>query len=242
MILSTKKQFLRRALFCLFVVSVVFGAVLNFANKTDEQDATAVSGDGDEVRLIFNENDKIFYGERREYGHQVEGDRGATHWFTTSTQYNGDYDAYCAQPTKKPLAGKFEVRLLDDNDPDTPASLRAVYKMMRLMIFAGTNGGPGAVGHADMQAAAARHALYLENGVGSRIDISASGQISFRTAHAGVQITSNGAIVFTPDLDIIAYCKVEAQSFKARNGATGTFTTANGKTVTVTDGIITNIS
>lgn len=158
MILSTKKQFLRRAFFGFFVLGVISCAVLGFMNRTDKQDTFAASEDGDKVTLTFDPNDKIYYGQRREDGdHQIEGDRGATHKFGTSTQYNGNYDAYCSQPTKKPLAGTFRVRLLDDDDPE----IQNIYKMMKLMIFAGTNGGPGASDKPAMQAEATRVMNYL---------------------------------------------------------------------------------
>ena len=162
MILSTKKRFLRRAFFGFFVFGVIICAVLSFANKTDEQDVLAASEDGDRVTLEFTASDKIYYGQRREEeDHQEEGDRGATHWFKTNTQYNGRYDAYCAQPTKKPLAGTFEVRLLDDNDAEIQVSQRNIYKAMKLMIFAATNGGPGADDKPAMKTEAARVMNYL---------------------------------------------------------------------------------
>lgn len=159
MILHTKKKFLRRAFFSIIAIGAVVFAITNIVNKPDEQ-TIAMSGDGDEVELIFNTNDKIYYGERRnDADHQWEGDRGATHWFTTDTQNNGTYTAYCSQPTKKPLSGTFHVEYLNDNDAGTPAATRTKYKMMKLMIFAATNGGP--LADSNIQTAATNLMNYL---------------------------------------------------------------------------------
>ena len=159
MILHTKKKFLRRAFFLTVTIGAIVFAIANIANKPDEQ-TIAMSGDGDDVELIFDANDKIFYGERRnDADHEWEGDRGATHWFTTATENNGSYTAFCSQPTKAPLAGTFTVEHLNDNDMNLPAATRTKYKMMKLMIFAATNGGP--LADSNIQTAATNLMNYL---------------------------------------------------------------------------------
>lgn len=161
MILHTKKKFLRKAFFSMIAIGAVVFAIANIANKIGEQ-TIAMSGDGDAVELVFDSNDKIFYGERRDDSqHQWEGDRGATHWFTTVTQNNGSYTAFCSQPTKKPLAGDFQVEYLNDNNTSLSPATRKQYKMMKLMIFAATNGGPGAVNDTNIQSAATGLMNYL---------------------------------------------------------------------------------
>ena len=129
MILHTKKKFLRNAFFLLVAVGAFVFAISNIAKQSNEQ-TMAMSGDGDGVDLIYDKDDKIFYGERRsDADHQWDGDRGATHWFTTATQNNGTYTAFCSQPTKKPLGGSFVVQQLDDNNTSIPAAERTKYKL-----------------------------------------------------------------------------------------------------------------
>ena len=170
MILHTKKKFLRRAFLSVAAIGAVVFAISNLINQSDEQ-TIAMSGNGDEVELVFNPEAKIFYGE-----HRTEmGNRGATHLFTTVTENNGSYTAYCSQPTKKPLAGTFRVEQLNDNDPEVPAADRTNRKMMKLMIFAATNGGPGAAGDTNMQVAATNLMNYLfDSSTMSGLNITAS--------------------------------------------------------------------
>ena len=128
MILQTKKQFLRKAFFAFLLISGLIAVVPGIVNRNNE-DTSAISHTGDEVRIFYNPNEKIYYGEHADQ----EGNRGTTHFFEVITENSGTYDAYCANPSLKPLGGKYAVlRLGDDSEK---------FKLMKMAIFAGTGGG-----------------------------------------------------------------------------------------------------
>ena len=84
-----------------------------------------------------------------------------------------------------------------------------------------------------------------ENDAGTRPLISLFGLLSnlgVTLVPQGLRLTENGNMVgsfLTDGIKTNGY--VNAASLHAGNGASGTFTTADGKTVTVTNGIITSI-
>ncbi|MBR6532448.1 VaFE repeat-containing surface-anchored protein [Candidatus Saccharibacteria bacterium] len=119
---------MRKAFFAFLLISGLIAVVPGIVNRNNE-DTSAISHTGDEVRIFYNPNDKIYYGE---YADQ-EGNRGTTHFFDVITENSGTYDAYCANPSLKPLGGKYLVlRLGDDSEK---------FKLMKMAIFAGTGGG-----------------------------------------------------------------------------------------------------
>ena len=149
MILHTKKKFLRRAFFSILAIGAVVFAIASIANKIDER-TEAMSGDGDSVTISYPD-EKIFYGQYPDW----EGHTGVTHRFSVTTQHSGSYAAYCANPSKLPLRGEFDVLQLSDNVEK--------FQIMKLLIFAGTNGGPLASPDMRARATAVMNTLFTQS-------------------------------------------------------------------------------
>ncbi len=140
MILHTKKRFFRRAFFAFLIIGATVLAALNLIKTTDEK-TSAISQTGQEVTIYFDPDEKIYYGEHPDTpGWDDEGNpyRGTTHHFWVRPTSGIQYMSYCANPSKKPLGGKYNVLRLDEGDMD---NREEDYQLMKMAIFAGTGGG-----------------------------------------------------------------------------------------------------
>lgn len=85
--------------------------------------------------------------------------------------------------------------------------------------------------------------LHMHSGGDATVYLTADGNAEIRSTSgaAAIILKPDGSIAVTAQTGVQVSGSVSASSVNAGNGASGTFTTANGKTVTVTNGIITSI-
>ncbi len=167
MILHTKKRFFRRAFFALLMIGAAVFAFLNAMDKADEM-TSAISQNGDEVTIYFNPDRKIHYGETPdmegwEDDEHTRPNRGTTHFFEVRPEEGIKYTAYCSQPSKKPLDGKYRVLRLGDNAEK--------FQLMKMAIFAGTAGGVNPVPAVRNEANALMERLFAGTGLSTDPDI-----------------------------------------------------------------------